>query len=108
MARISQKEAKKLCQNYLDTKAEAMEKIVGKADANAIWFDLKGLRDFLTFARRKGKRQNQIVNGVRDYLGSYDSDRKQRLSRQNHRIFFCNGSEQRQPRQRFGLGCGGV
>ncbi len=88
MARISQKEAKKLCQNYLDTKSAAMDKIVGKEDANAVWFDLKGLRDFLTYARRKGKRQNQTVDGVRVYLGTYDSDHENKELAGRTTVFF--------------------
>ncbi len=73
MARISQNEAKKLCQNFLDTKAAAMDKIVGKEDANAIWFEIKDLEDFLSYAKREANNQKETVNGIRVYLGSYDT-----------------------------------
>jgi hypothetical protein len=73
MARISQNEAKKLCQNFLDTKSAAMDKIVGKEDANAIWFEIKDLEDFLSYAKREANNQKETVNGIRVYLGSYDT-----------------------------------
>jgi hypothetical protein len=73
MARISQNEAKKLCQNFLDTKSAAMDKIVGKEDVNAIWFEIKDLEDFLSYAKREANNQKETVNGIRVYLGSYDT-----------------------------------
>lgn len=88
MGRISQEEAKKLCQNYLDTKSAAMDKIVGQADANAVWFDLQDLRKFLSHARRKGKQQKVVVNGVRVYFGSYDSDHQNKDLAGRTTVFF--------------------
>lgn len=88
MPRISQKEAKQLCQNYLDTKADAMDKIVGKEDANAIWFEIKDLEDFLSYAKREASNQKETVNGIRVYLGSYDTTHENKDLAGRTTVFF--------------------
>jgi len=78
MARISQKDAKKLGQNYLEAKSPAMDGIVGKEDSNAIWFEIQDLENYIAYAKQEAENQGQIINGMRIYLGSYSKDEDNR------------------------------
>lgn len=73
MSRINQKEAKVLCQNFIDTKLPELDRITGKEDVNAIWFDIEELEKFIAYAKSEANNQEQKINGIRIYLGSYDS-----------------------------------
>jgi hypothetical protein len=74
MSRINQREAKSLCDNFIRKKSNALDQIIGKEDSNAIWFDINDLEKFLIYVKTEAKNQNQKINGVRVYLGSYDEN----------------------------------
>lgn len=72
MSRISQKDAKALCQNFINRKSPELDSITGKEDANNVWFDINELEEFIEYAKKEALKQNKKVNGLRVYLGAYD------------------------------------
>ena len=74
MPRINQREAKSLCDNFISKKSNALDQIIGKEDSNAIWFDINDLEKFFTYVKVEAINQNQEINGIRVYLGSYDQN----------------------------------
>jgi hypothetical protein len=74
MSLITKEEAQELNRNFINSKSDAMDKITGNEDSNAIWFSIEDLENFLEIAKNQLSEDGKVVDGVRVYLGSYSND----------------------------------
>jgi hypothetical protein len=66
--------AKELNSNYIKERSELITKALGIEDANAAWYSIEELENYLSYAKAEGERQGIKVNGIRFYLGVYPKD----------------------------------
>lgn len=71
---IDNKSAKILCDNFIRVKADVLKRIYDREDANAFWFSVEVLEDYLAYVKKQGQSLNIDVNGIRIYLGSYSEN----------------------------------
>jgi len=70
---ISVEEARKLQQNWIDTRAAAIEKEMGMEDGREFLFSLDELQKFLEYVKENSKSENP---GIRIYLAAYNAKDK--------------------------------
>ncbi|WP_300566905.1 hypothetical protein [Flavobacterium sp.] len=68
---ISVEKAKELNGNYNSKRADLHSKAIGKEDANAIWYSLEELENYIEYVKSEGEQQGYAVDGIRFYLGVY-------------------------------------
>lgn len=71
MKKISPEEAKELNQNFIKTRAKAIDVAIGKKDAISSWFSLDDLKEYIAYVESEGKTKGITVNGLRIYFGAY-------------------------------------
>lgn len=74
MSLITKQEAQQLNRNFINLKSDAMDKITGREDSNAVWFSIEDLENFLHIAKNQLSDEGKVIDGVRVYLGSYSND----------------------------------
>lgn len=47
---------------------------IGKEDANAVWYSLEELENYINYIKTKGIEKGIEVNGIRFYIGVYPED----------------------------------
>lgn len=68
---ISVETAKTLNSNYNAKRADLHLKAIGTEDANAIWYSLEELENYIEYIKSEGEQQGFSVDGIRFYLGVY-------------------------------------
>jgi hypothetical protein len=71
MGKITKEEAKELNQNFVKTRAKAIDSAIGKKDAISCWFSIEELKEYIDFVEQEGKAKGIAVNGLRIYFGAY-------------------------------------
>lgn len=71
MKKITPVEAKELNQNFVKTRANAIDVAIGKKDAISSWFSLDDLKEYIAYIESEGKAKGITVNGLRVYFGAY-------------------------------------
>ncbi|PIF34564.1 hypothetical protein CLU81_5221 [Flavobacterium sp. 9] len=73
---ITKEFAKQLNQNYNKTRAGLAAKAAKKEDANAIWYSLEELENYIHYIKTQGLEDGYTVDGIRFYFGVYPNDEK--------------------------------
>lgn len=73
---ITRKFAKKLHLNFMKYRASIIAKYIEKEDANAVWFSLEELENYIHYIKTKGEKIDYDVNGIRIYFGVYPEQKK--------------------------------
>ena len=73
---ITKKFAKELHLNFMKYRARIIAKYINKEDANAVWFSLEELENYIHYIKTKGEKTGYNVNGIRLYFGVYPDERK--------------------------------
>ncbi|PKP28738.1 MAG: hypothetical protein CVU01_03535 [Bacteroidetes bacterium HGW-Bacteroidetes-18] len=71
MKKITPDEATALNQNFIKTRAKAIDAAIGKKDAISTWFSLDDLKEYIAYVESEGKSKGITVNGLRVYFGAY-------------------------------------
>jgi len=73
---ITKEFAKQLNVNYNNKKASLTAKKPQKEDANAIWYSLEELENYIHYIKTNGAKEGYNVDGIRFYFGVYPEDEK--------------------------------
>lgn len=73
---ITKEFAKELNLNYNKTRAGLAAKAAKKEDANAIWYSLEELENYIHYIKTQGLEDGYTVDGIRFYFGVYPDDEK--------------------------------
>lgn len=73
---ISKEFAKQLNVNYNKKRASLTAKKAQKEDANAIWYSLEELENYIHYIKTNGAKDGYNVDGIRFYFGVYPDDEK--------------------------------
>lgn len=73
---ITKKFAKELHLNFMKYRARIIAKYINKEDANAAWFSIEELENYIHYIKAKGKKKGYDVNGIRFYFGVYPDEKK--------------------------------
>lgn len=70
---ISLEKAKELNENYNETRARLHQEKMGKEDANAVWYSLEELENYIAYVKKQGAEKGYVVDGIRLYMGVYST-----------------------------------
>lgn len=73
---ITRKFAKDLHLNFMKYRASIITKYIKKEDANAVWFSVEELENYIEYIKSKGEKTGYDVNGIRIYFGVYPEQKK--------------------------------
>ncbi|OXG06958.1 hypothetical protein BC749_107173 [Flavobacterium araucananum] len=73
---ITKKFGKELHTNFMKYRASIISKYIKKEDANAVWFSIEELENYIHFIKTKGEKSGYTVSGIRFYFGVYPEDRQ--------------------------------
>ncbi|WP_289659553.1 hypothetical protein [Flavobacterium panacagri] len=73
---ITKEFARQLNVNYNNKKASLTAKKAEKEDANAIWYSLEELENYIHYIKTNGAKDGYNVDGIRFYFGVYPEDEK--------------------------------
>jgi hypothetical protein len=73
---ITKKFGKELHSNFMKYRASIIAKYIKKEDANAVWFSLEELENYIHYIKTKGEKMGYTVNGIRFYFGVYPEEKK--------------------------------
>ncbi|OXA78903.1 hypothetical protein SAMN05444397_10864 [Flavobacterium aquidurense] len=73
---ITRKFATELHLNFMKYRASIIAKYIKKEDANAIWFSVEELENYIHYIKTKGEKTGYDVNGIRIYFGVYPDEKK--------------------------------
>ncbi|WDF65558.1 hypothetical protein [Flavobacterium sp. KACC 22763] len=73
---ITKEFAKQLNANYNNKRASLRAGIEEKEDANAIWYSLEELENYIHYIKTNGAKDGYNVDGIRFYFGVYPEDEK--------------------------------
>ncbi|MEO8235659.1 MAG: hypothetical protein ABI549_09620, partial [Flavobacterium sp.] len=68
---ISVEKAKELNSNYNTKRSDLLFKTTGKEDANAIWYSIEELENYIEYIKSEGEQQGYTIDGIRFYFGVY-------------------------------------
>jgi hypothetical protein len=68
---ISIEKAKELHENFNATRSHLHKKAMGKEDANALWYSLETLENYIAYIKTEGEKKGYDVDGIRFYFGVY-------------------------------------
>ena len=88
MGKITKEEAKELNQNFVKTRAKAIDSTIGKKDAISCWFSIEELKEYIDFVEQEGKAKGIAVNGLRIYFGAYAKNEKDPSKSNLSTVFF--------------------
>lgn len=71
---ITKQEAIQLCANYKNLRSNVVSAAIGFDDANAIWYSLEELENYIAYVKSEAATKNYVVDGIRLYLGVYPKD----------------------------------
>jgi len=73
---ITKEFAKELNLNYNRKRASLSTRVPHREDANAIWYSLEELENYIHYIKIKGAEDGYTVDGIRFYFGVYPEDEK--------------------------------
>jgi hypothetical protein len=73
---ITKEFARQLNVNYNNKRASLTAKKAQKEDANAIWYSLEELENYIHYIKTNGANDGYNVDGIRFYFGVYPDDEK--------------------------------
>ncbi|MDQ1165728.1 hypothetical protein [Flavobacterium sp. SORGH_AS_0622] len=73
---ITKEFARQLNVNYNNKRASLTAKKTQKEDANAIWYSLEELENYIHYIKTNGANDGYNVDGIRFYFGVYPDDEK--------------------------------
>lgn len=73
---ITKEFARQLNVNYNNKRASLTAKKAEKEDANAIWYSLEELENYIHYIKTNGTKDGYNVDGIRFYFGVYPDDEK--------------------------------
>jgi hypothetical protein len=88
MKKITPQEAKDLNQNYVNTRAKAVDVAIGKKDSISSWFSLEALKAYISYVESEGKAKGITVDGLRIYFGAYSKNDKNPTKNNYSTVFF--------------------
>ena len=71
---ISVAKGMELNENYNSKRAPVIENSIGKEDANAVWFSVEELQNYIDYIKTEGAAKGHDVDGIRFYLGVYSDN----------------------------------
>lgn len=71
---ITQRIAKNLNTNYINERSTLISQSINREDANAIWYSIEELENYIHYIKTEGENKGIQVNGIRFYLGVYPND----------------------------------
>ena len=63
-----------LNKRYNEKRSSLIVSDIGKEDANAVWYSLEELENYINYIKTKGTEKGIEVNGIRFYIGVYPDD----------------------------------
>lgn len=71
---ITQALARDFNQRYISERSGIIEQSINRLDADAAWYSIEELENYLYYAKCEAKKSNKEINGIRFYLGVYPND----------------------------------
>ncbi|MFM9988827.1 hypothetical protein [Flavobacterium sp.] len=71
---ITQEMAKNLNTKYINERSGVISQSINREDANAIWYSIEELENYIHYIKTEGENKGIQVNGIRFYLGVYPND----------------------------------
>ena len=68
--------AKELHSNFMKYRASIIAKYIQKEDANAVWFSVEELENYIQYIKTTGQKTGYNVSGIRFYFGVYPDEKK--------------------------------
>jgi hypothetical protein len=66
--------AKDLNTRFISERSNIISQSINKDDANAVWFSIEELENYINYVKCEGDKQNIDINGIRFYMGVYPND----------------------------------
>lgn len=63
-----------LNKRYIEKRSGLILSDTGKEDANAVWYSIEELENYINYVKTKGIEKGIEVNGIRFYIGVYPED----------------------------------
>jgi len=73
---ITKKFAKELHLNFMKYRASIIAKYIKREDANAVWFSVEELENYIHYIKSKGEKKGYDVKGIHFYFGVYPESKK--------------------------------
>jgi hypothetical protein len=73
---ITKEFAKLLNENYNKTRLPLINLAIKKEDANAIWFSIDVLENYIKYIKAEATKQKFQIDGIRFHFGAYPVDKK--------------------------------
>jgi hypothetical protein len=73
---ITKEFAKLLNENYNKTRLPLINEAIKKEDANAIWFSIDVLENYIKYIKAEATKQKFQIDGIRFHFGAYPEDKK--------------------------------
>lgn len=71
---ITKELATDLNSRYIEKRSGLILSNIGKEDANAVWYSIEELENYINYVKTKGIENGIEVNGIRFYIGVYPED----------------------------------
>ncbi|MVO10842.1 hypothetical protein GOQ30_16850 [Flavobacterium sp. TP390] len=71
---ISNDFAKSLNDNYITERMSNIQLRDGSDDANAVWFSIEELENYIAYVKKEGEEKNLEIDGIRFYYGVYPNN----------------------------------
>lgn len=71
---ITSNVASDLNKRYNEKRSGLILSDIGKEDANAVWYSIEELENYINYVKTKGIEKGIEVNGIRFYIGVYPED----------------------------------
>ncbi|CAM4425821.1 hypothetical protein [Flavobacterium terrigena] len=71
---ITKELATDLNNRYIEKRSGLILSNIGKEDANAVWYSIEELENYINYVKTKGIENGIEVNGIRFYIGVYPED----------------------------------
>ena len=62
--------------NYIEKRSVIIDSIYSMKDANAIWYSLEELENYIAYAKKASKEKGVEIDGIRIYMGVYPDEEK--------------------------------
>lgn len=72
---ITVDEARKLQDNWVDTRAKLIDSNLGKLDSREFYYTIEELENYLAYVKEESKKQGINNPGVRFYFGAYNNSK---------------------------------
>lgn len=77
---VSVQEARKLQENWLNTRTPEIDRSLGYVDAREAFYTVEELEEFLNYVKNKSKEQGVNNPGIRIYFGAYNDEKSNKAT----------------------------